>query len=243
MDEPLSNLDAKLRVGMRASLSQLHSRLGVTTVYVTHDQVEAMTLGQRVAVMRDGRILQVDAPQRLYEEPRDLFVAAFIGSPAMNLVESTIEGDELAFGQFRVPLDPGRRPASGSKRVVLGIRPEAFGDPETARLGTLPKLDVIVEVVEELGSDSHLFFQVDAPPITSETLEATDDQATLLADTTALFNARVPPGTGARVGERVSLTVNPARFHFFDPETGESLLAPARAVEQRAAEQPTATPV
>src|SRR5207248_5883827 len=103
MDEPLSNLDAKLRVGMRASLAQLHSRLGVTTVYVTHDQTEAMTLGQRVAVMRDGRILQIDAPQRLYEEPRDLFVAAFIGSPAMNLVEATMSNGEVSFGQYRVP--------------------------------------------------------------------------------------------------------------------------------------------
>src|SRR4029450_13261731 len=110
MDEPLSNLDAKLRVGMRASLSELHARLGVTTVYLTHHQVEAMTLGQRAAVMRDGRILQVDRPQRLYEEPQDLFVAAFIGSPAMNLVEARIDGNEVILGQFRVPLDPGRLP-------------------------------------------------------------------------------------------------------------------------------------
>jgi multiple sugar transport system ATP-binding protein len=243
MDEPLSNLDAKLRVGMRASLSQLHSRLGVTTVYVTHDQVEAMTLGQRVAVMRDGRILQVDAPQRLYEEPRDLFVAAFIGSPAMNLVESTIDGDEVAFGQFRVPLHPTRRPARRKPaRVVLGIRPEAFGDSELARSDARPRLDVVVEVVEELGSDSHVFFQVDAPPITSETLEA-DDRATLLADEQALFNARVPPGTSARVGDPLSLTVDPARFHFFDPATGESLLAGQLPAEQRAVEQPTAAPV
>src|SRR5947208_6086137 len=99
MDEPLSNLDAKLRVGMRASLQQLHTRLGITTIYVTHDQVEAMTLGQRVAVMRDGHILQADAPQKLYAEPRDLFVAAFIGSPAMNLVEATVDGDAVVFGQ------------------------------------------------------------------------------------------------------------------------------------------------
>src|SRR6476659_4074434 len=127
MDEPLSNLDAKLRVGMRASLAQLHQQLGVTTVYVTHDQVEAMTLGQRVAVMRDGRILQVDTPQALYERPRDLFVAGFIGSPAMNLVEANLEGGEVAFGQFRVPLDPARRPReTASGRVILGIRPEAF---------------------------------------------------------------------------------------------------------------------
>ena len=163
MDEPLSNLDAKLRVGMRASLAQLHRRLGTTTVYVTHDQVEAMTLGQRVAVMRDGRILQVDAPQRLYEQPRDIFVAGFIGSPAMNLVEATIDGDEVSFGQFRVALDPGRRPASRSTRVVLGIRPESFEDAHFAR-HDLPTLDVEVRVLEELGSDAHVFFPVDAPP-------------------------------------------------------------------------------
>src|SRR2546427_5219179 len=110
MDEPLSNLDAKLRVGMRASLVQLHARLSVTSIYVTHDQTEAMTLGQRVAVMRDGRVVQVDVPQRLYESPNDLFVAAFIGSPSMNLVEATVEDDVIAFGQFRVPLAPARRP-------------------------------------------------------------------------------------------------------------------------------------
>src|SRR5947199_432703 len=115
MDEPLSNLDAKLRVGMRASLAQLHRRLGTTTVYVTHDQVEAMTLGQRVAVMRDGRIVQADEPQKLYQEPNDLFVAAFIGSPAMNLVDAQIEDDAIAFGQFRVPVETA--PALG--RVIL----------------------------------------------------------------------------------------------------------------------------
>jgi multiple sugar transport system ATP-binding protein len=242
MDEPLSNLDAKLRVGMRASLSQLHSRLGVTTVYVTHDQVEAMTLGQRVAVMRDGRILQVDAPQRLYEEPRDLFVAAFIGSPAMNLVEAMIDGDEVAFGQFRVPLHPGRRPQGRSQRVVLGIRPEAFSEADVAS-NSAARLDVDVEVVEELGSDAHVFFPVDAPAITSETLEASDDQATLLADEKSLFNARVHPGTAAHVGGRLSLTVDPARFHFFDASTGESLLVPPLPSEQRTSEEPSPAPV
>src|SRR6267378_2633287 len=141
MDEPLSNLDAKLRVGMRASLAQLHARLSVTSIYVTHDQTEAMTLGQRVAVMRDGRIVQVDVPQRLYEAPRDLFVAAFIGSPSMNLVEATVDADTVAFGQFRVPLDPVRRPARGVDRVILGIRPEAFDDAAFAKNG-LPRVDV-----------------------------------------------------------------------------------------------------
>ena len=111
MDEPLSNLDAKLRVSMRAQLASLHARLGATTVYVTHDQVEAMTLGQRVAVMRDGRIQQVDTPQALYRRPSNLFVASFIGSPAMNLVEARFDGESVAFGGFRIPLPPGRRPA------------------------------------------------------------------------------------------------------------------------------------
>ena len=118
MDEPLSNLDAKLRVSMRAELSSLHARLGATTVYVTHDQVEAMTLGQRVAVMRDGKIQQVDTPQTLYRDPVNLFVAAFIGSPAMNLVEAQLDGDAVEFGGHRIPLQPGHRPdASGNGRA------------------------------------------------------------------------------------------------------------------------------
>src|SRR6058998_992094 len=139
MDEPLSNLDAKLRVDMRASLSQLHQRLGVTTVYVTHDQVEAMTLGQRVAVMRDGKVLQIDSPQRLYREPQDLFVAGFIGSPSMNLLEATVEDGEVVAGALRIPLDSKRLPAAAG-RVALGIRPEAFEDAELAPAG-LPTVD------------------------------------------------------------------------------------------------------
>jgi multiple sugar transport system ATP-binding protein len=229
MDEPLSNLDAKLRVGMRASLAQLHGRLGTTTVYVTHDQVEAMTLGQRVAVMRDGRILQVDVPQSLYEQPRDLFVAGFIGSPPMNLVEATIDGDEIAFGQFRVPLDLARRPAASStRRVVLGIRPEAFEDAAFATR-ELPSVGVDVVVVEELGSDAHVFFRVETPPIAHEALAAEgEDDAQLVAEPHALLNARVDPRTAARVGEGLRLAVDPTRFHFFDPETGASLLDHAR---------------
>jgi multiple sugar transport system ATP-binding protein len=223
MDEPLSNLDAKLRVGMRASLSQLHARLGTTTVYVTHDQIEAMTLGQRVAVMRNGRMLQVDRPQRLYERPRDLFVAAFIGSPAMNLVEATLDGDDVVFGGFRIPLDPNRRPRLGSSRVVLGIRPECLEDAEFAPT-ELPIMDVRIEVVEELGSDAHVFFHVEAPPVTAELLEAADeDQTGLLASDLALFTARVDARTNARPGADLRLAIDPARFHFFDPHTGASL--------------------
>jgi multiple sugar transport system ATP-binding protein len=225
MDEPLSNLDAKLRVGMRASLQQLHTRLGITTVYVTHDQIEAMTLGQRVAVMRDGRILQADEPQKLYEHPRDLFVAAFIGSPAMNLVEAMIEGDDVVFGQFRVRLADGRRPEQGQsgKRVVLGIRPESFEDDAFAPT-ELPRIEANIEVLEELGSDAHVFFHVDAPRITAETLEASEEEATLLAVEKALFTARVDPRTRAHVNERLRLAVDPERFHFFDPATGANLV-------------------
>jgi multiple sugar transport system ATP-binding protein len=221
MDEPLSNLDAKLRVGMRASLSQLHARLGVTTVYVTHDQVEAMTLGQRVAVMREGRILQLDAPQTLYRQPRDLFVAAFIGSPAMNLVEARVDDDVVSFGEFRVPLDPGRRPPAGTTETVLGIRPESFEEAAFAP-DARATMDVHVEVVEEIGSEAHVYFSVEAPRISAESLEA-DDDATILEESRSLFNARVDARARISVGDSVRLAVDPARFHFFDPVTGSSL--------------------
>jgi multiple sugar transport system ATP-binding protein len=226
MDEPLSNLDAKLRVGMRASLAQLHARLAVTSVYVTHDQTEAMTLGHRVAVMRDGRIVQVDVPQTLFHAPKDLFVAAFIGSPSMNLVEATLNADEIAFGQFRVPLDPVRRPARDIEAVVLGIRPEAFNDAAHAK-PHLPHLDVTVDVIEELGSDTHVFFRVAAPRVTIETRNAPADEASLLAEKDSLFTARVDPATTARKDAPLQLAVDPSSFHFFDVRTGESLLPAA----------------
>ncbi len=223
MDEPLSNLDAKLRVGMRASLAQLHARLGTTTVYVTHDQTEAMTLGQRVAVLRDGRILQVDEPQRLYREPRDLFVAAFIGTPAMNLVEATIDGDDVLFGRFRVPLEPGRRPAPGHKNVVLGMRPEAFAPAGPDPSGS-PVLGVTPVVVEELGSDVHVYFPLEAQKFEAIAGEGDEEDAKLLAGDQALFSARVDARVPAAVGAPLSLTVDASRFHFFDQQTGLSLL-------------------
>jgi multiple sugar transport system ATP-binding protein len=227
MDEPLSNLDAKLRVDMRAELARLHERLGVTTIYVTHDQVEAMTLGTRVAVMRDGTIQQVDTPQELYREPRNLFVAAFIGSPSMNLVQAELTGDAVEFAGFRVPLREGRRPVDvSSGTVILGIRPQDFDDARTAD-ASLPTIDVEAAVVEELGSATHVLFTIEAPPVDLDgVLAATDDQerAMLLAtDRRALFTAEVAEGTQVRPGERLRLAVDASRLHFFDPETGETL--------------------
>jgi multiple sugar transport system ATP-binding protein len=230
MDEPLSNLDAKLRVTMRTSLQQLHHRIGTTTVYVTHDQVEAMTLGHRVAVMRDGRVQQVDVPSRLYEQPANLFVAAFIGSPAMNLAEATLHDETLRLGSFMIPARRERRPDDG--RTVVGIRPEAFEDAEFAAAG-LPRIDVVVEVVESIGSDAYVFFRVDAKAVTVEDAlsDEPEDAVSLLADENdaAMFHARVDARTKARVGERLTLAVDPSRLYFFSPETGESVLDGRRA--------------
>ena len=238
MDEPLSNLDAKLRVAMRASLAQLHAKLGVTTIYVTHDQTEAMTLGQRVAVMRDGRIVQFDEPQVLYRRPRNVFVAAFIGSPSMNLVEAAIEGSSVRFGQFAVPLDPEIRPRQDVGTVVLGIRPEAFEDGDTAS-PALPRLTAQVEVLEELGPETHICFPVDATRVAVDTgSDDAADDASLLADDSSLFTARVDARTRAAQGDLASLAVDPSRFHFFDPLTGESLAtADAQGSEPVVAEQ------
>jgi multiple sugar transport system ATP-binding protein len=225
MDEPLSNLDAKLRVGMRTSLQELHGRLGTTTVYVTHDQVEAMTLGQRVAVMRDGKLQQVDAPQKLYENPANLFVAAFIGSPAMNLAHARIEGDTVSVGHLQIPLN-GKRPGDGQTDVILGIRPEAFEDAAYAD-PSLPQVDVQVRVLEELGADAHVFFEVEAETVVVEDAVQDDDgeDGQLLAErSTPLFTARVDPRTSARVGGQARLSIDPSRLYFFSPATGESLL-------------------
>jgi multiple sugar transport system ATP-binding protein len=233
MDEPLSNLDAKLRVTMRTSLQQLHGRIGTTTVYVTHDQVEAMTLGQRVAVMREGRVQQVAPPQRLYDEPANTFVAAFIGSPAMNLVEAHIAGDSVTFGRLGIPLDREHRPRFAEDgAIVVGIRPEAFEDAEFAPRG-LPQIDVRVEVLEELGSDAYVFFTIDADQVVIEDAvsDHAEDEATLLASDRdrTLFAARVDARTKARVGETIRLAVDPSRLYFFSPETGENRLNGASA--------------
>ena len=229
MDEPLSNLDAKLRVGMRASLAQLHARLGTTTIYVTHDQTEAMTLGERVAVISEGRVLQVDSPQRLYREPAGLFVAGFIGTPSMNLVEASLRGDEVAFGQFSIPLAPGRLPPGrAGSQVILGIRPESF----TAASAGGHTIEITPAVVEELGSDLLVFFPVEAARVASAAAREAEEESLLPADQ-ALFSARLDPRTEAQVGRPLQVAVDATQFHFFDPESGASLLAtePARATD------------
>jgi multiple sugar transport system ATP-binding protein len=232
MDEPLSNLDAKLRVGMRAELASLHGRLGATTVYVTHDQVEAMTLGQRVAVMRDGRIQQVDTPQRLYREPANLFVAAFIGSPAMNLVEAELDDDAVEIGQTRIVLAPEHRPERVG-RVVLGIRPESFEDVAYAD-PSLPQLDVDVAVVEDLGSDAHVIFPLDARRVETDEVRRSEAETAILGAMGTIFTARVDSRSAARPGSPLRLAVDPAGFHWFDGESGDAL----RTVIGRGAEAP-----
>jgi multiple sugar transport system ATP-binding protein len=225
MDEPLSNLDAKLRVSMRAQLSLLHQRLGVTTVYVTHDQVEAMTLGQRVAVLRDGMLQQYDTPQVLFRQPINLFVAAFIGSPSMNFVHAKIADQAVTFADVKIPL-PADSPVAGQDRdVILGIRPTAFA---IASGGGSWVLHAVPEVVEELGDERYVIFDIDAPRVDTDATRAaidaqSTDDALLLPEDRARFTVRLPTDTRVVVGEPFSLTVNPDRLYFFDPETGATL--------------------
>jgi multiple sugar transport system ATP-binding protein len=241
MDEPLSNLDAKLRVQMRSELARLHERLRTTTVYVTHDQVEAMTLGERVAVLKDGVLQQVDTPQSLYSAPANLFVAAFIGSPPMNLVEARVDGRTIDFAGFSLPLPESVDLSALERRtLILGIRPSDLEDTSVWPAGTLPTIEVTADVTEELGSEVHILFRIEAPPVTTEdtlaaaTQEGEDEAvAPLMAEEgTSVFCARVDARTKARPGDRVQLSVDANRFHYFDPETGLRVAAtpaPTRA--------------
>jgi multiple sugar transport system ATP-binding protein len=240
MDEPLSNLDAKLRVQMRAEIGRIQANLGVTTIYVTHDQTEAMTLGDRVAVMRKGVLQQVATPQELYDDPVNLFVAGFIGSPAMNLVEATLDEEDgdgwwLRMGSRRLRLDDRvmtERPALTSYRgraVAAGIRPEDMEDAALA--ADAPddrRLSVAIDLVEAMGSDVFVHFEVDAPPVvTEETRELAEDVDVELAGGRASARtnvvARCGPRTAAKQGERLEVVVDTARFHFFDLGTGASI--------------------
>jgi multiple sugar transport system ATP-binding protein len=231
MDEPLSNLDAKLRVQMRAELARLHDRLNTTTVYVTHDQVEAMTLGHRVAVLRDGVLQQVDTPQNLYRYPANLFVAAFIGSPPMNLIEAGVGTGTLSFAGFELPIaDDVDLSAFRGRTVILGLRPPDFEDADVWHDERRPTIEVTAEVTEDLGSELNVIFPVDAPPVlTEDTIAAaSDDQedaVQLIAEIheRARFCARVDARSRVRPGAIVRLSVDPARFHFFDPATGTAI--------------------
>ncbi|MGZ8615262.1 MAG: ABC transporter ATP-binding protein [Actinomycetota bacterium] len=241
MDEPLSNLDAKLRVQMRAEIAKLQQDLGVTTIYVTHDQIEAMTMGDRVAVLKQGHLQQVDAPQVLYDRPANIFVAGFIGSPAMNLVDASLDrdGDHLAvtFGSTTLELDDhvlARRPSLAGyegRRVVVGIRPEDLEDASLAadRLRGR-RMTARVDLLEALGSEVLAHFTVDAPPVvTDDTKELVRDLGTTeqlearAAEGTSSFVARLDPRTPARRGELLEMAVDVERMHFFDLDDGRSI--------------------
>jgi multiple sugar transport system ATP-binding protein len=238
MDEPLSNLDAKLRVSMRASLNQLHERLGVTTVYVTHDQVEAMTLGHRVCVMRDGRLQQVDTPTALFDSPVNLFVAGFIGSPAMNFVTAGLVRDDglaVTFAGYRLAVPASvldRKPGLDryiGREVILGIRPSDFEDASLAD-PSWARMKVSAGVTEELGSEIHVIFTIDAPPVEHASIaeaakgdEGEDEAAVALAGGKSLWTARVAARSPARPGAPIELAVDTSNLHYFDPVSGLSI--------------------
>jgi multiple sugar transport system ATP-binding protein len=243
MDEPLSNLDAKLRVQMRAEISRIQREVGVTTMYVTHDQTEAMTMGDRVAVLKKGLLQQVDTPQVLYDRPVNLFVAGFIGSPAMNLVEGRLERSNGAlhvrFGSSELRVDDealGERPGLGAyegRTLILGMRPEdmedvAFvsGAPEDRRISTT------VDLRESMGAEVYVHFTLDAPLVlTEDTRELAADSGTealerlerQAARGANRFVARMHPRTRAREGEPLDIFVDTRNLHFFDPETGQAI--------------------
>jgi multiple sugar transport system ATP-binding protein len=232
MDEPLSNLDAKLRVEMRAYLARLHQDLGTTTLYVTHDQIEAMTMGDRVAVMRDGRLEQVDSPQQLYDHPANMFVASFMGSPAMNLVRGRLSNGsdrvDLALGthKLRVPdaLLSSHPALAGrvGEEIVVGIRPELIELAESRNGAGAFTLELPVALTEALGSDLLVHAELDAPAVcTEEQLEVArevggDPAAGLVR---ARLTARLAPDLPIAAGDRVRLRLDPERMHFFDPDT------------------------
>ncbi|MEI2611744.1 MAG: TOBE domain-containing protein [Candidatus Promineifilaceae bacterium] len=205
MDEPLSNLDAKLRVSARAEISKLHRRLGTTFIYVTHDQVEAMTMGDRIAVMKDGLLQQIDSPQALYSTPNNVFVAGFIGSPSMNFFEATLVSEEGNFwvdtGDFRVKVPGDRKPIYNSyvgKQVIFGLRPENIHAPGYEPPQIMPSaIEGMIDVVELLGHELHLYVNTGKNNLV------------------AIVDTRMAP----RVGSRTGLTLDISNMHLFDKET------------------------
>jgi multiple sugar transport system ATP-binding protein len=232
MDEPLSNLDAKLRVQMRTEVSRIQQRVGTTTVYVTHDQTEAMTLGDRVAVMRGGIIQQVDSPKNLYEKPNNLFVAGFIGSPSMNFLPARLEGDtlRLPFGEMQLPDElRGTLKADGAGReVIAGVRPEHFEDADVEPDKPGLRFSAPVSVVESMGSELYVYFEVEAGEIQSSELSelaadsGLEDLPSHGGDAQQVV-ARLDALSRARSGERVNLVLDTKYMQLFDPDGGMSL--------------------
>ena len=234
MDEPLSNLDAKLRVQMRAELGQLHTQLETTTLYVTHDQVEAMTMGDRVAVIRKGELQQIDTPREIYLYPKNIFVAGFIGSPSMNFVYADVKVSgnavELSFENETIKCSGdavNKLKNVDGKQIVLGIRPEAFEDSVYAKDSEYTEsISIKVTLLEQLGSDSYIHFYKDIKPVQTEAIEEIladeGEDISVLGDETK-FIARINPNSTVKEGEEINLSIDPSKLHFFDPESGNAL--------------------
>jgi len=230
MDEPLSNLDAKLRVQMRAELGQLHSQLKTTTLYVTHDQVEAMTMGDRVAVIRKGKLQQIDTPREIYLYPKNIFVAGFIGSPSMNFVYATTKavknGAEISFGDSKIfsKNTPENLKKFEGKEIVLGIRPEAFEDAIYANSEEYTeKISIKISLLEQLGSDTYIHFYKDIKPVQTKAIEeilADEGEDISSLGTQTKFIARINPNSSVKEGESIDLSIDSKKLHYFDPETG-----------------------
>ena len=231
MDEPLSNLDAKLRVQMRAEIAALQRELAVTTVYVTHDQIEAMTMGDRVAVLKDGYLQQVDTPQNLYDHPVNVFVAAFIGSPSMNLFEADVRlsGDvgtvTLGSNVLGLPAEclvknPKLRDYDG-RRVIIGIRPEDYEDAAHApNVPESQRITAKVSLIEALGSEIMVHFRIDASKVDSGDPDAVEEKAVAgTANAVGRFN----PRSTARMGQTIEIAISTENMHFFDPETRQTI--------------------
>ena len=242
MDEPLSNLDAKLRVQMRSEVLRVHRSIQAATLYVTHDQTEAMTMGDRVAVLQGGVLQQYGTPRSLYERPANVFVAAFIGSPAMNLYEAGLEAGPaptVVLGSQRLDLPAqvaARVAAYQGRKVLVGVRPE-----DLAVSGGAPGLVADVRLVEVLGSEQHVHFQLDATPAVqaaggAAALADESAEAGILVASAPNGMARIDPRAGVRSGGRVTFAVDPARLYFFDPDTGRAITDPSLLAAARRAD-------
>jgi multiple sugar transport system ATP-binding protein len=234
MDEPLSNLDAKLRVQMRAEVARIQSRLNTTTVYVTHDQTEAMTLGDRVAVMLSGVLQQVGSPMELYNNPANLFVAGFIGSPGMNFLPAKLEGDVAHLPMVDVHLHPKLRERlgeiDGKKNLIAGVRPEDFEDATKVERETRPRgatFNAKLDLVEAMGAEYYAHFGVSADPVRSADLRELQHDAGDVEERSdsggTVVVARLSPESRARSGEPAELWIDASKLHFFDADSGEAL--------------------